>query len=120
MFQLHSIQKLIRQVDKTHKGLGAMIAMNIVCAKAKMCILNVAPAGCGKSVSTDTVTSLLTGVAQKYTSLTLAGLKHLSEELNQFSGHITIDDLGGEKRLLAIWMRNIANTLIKSVQARLI
>jgi hypothetical protein len=74
-----------------------MIAMNIMCAKAKMCILNVSPAGCGKSVSTDTVTSLLTGVAQKYTSLTLAGLKHLSDELNQFSGHITIDDLGGEK-----------------------
>lgn len=94
---MHAVRKLIRQVDMTHKGLGAMIAMNIVCAKAKMCILNVAPAGCGKSVSTDTVTGLLVGLAQKYTSLTLAGLKNMMDELNQFSGHITIDDLGGEK-----------------------
>jgi len=94
---MHSLRRLIRQIDKTHKGLGAMIAMNLICAKAKMCILNIAPAGCGKSVSTDTVTSLLTGMAQKFTSLTLAGLKHLSDELNQFNGHITIDDLGGEK-----------------------
>lgn len=94
---MHSVRKLIHNVDQTHKGLGAMIAMNLVCAKAKMCILNVAPAGCGKSVSTDTVTSVLQGIAQKYTSLTLAGLKNLSDELNGFSGHITIDDLGGEK-----------------------
>jgi len=94
---MHSLQKTIKQIDGTHKGLGAMIAMNLVCAKAKMCILNVAPAGCGKSVSTDTITGILTGMAQKYTSLTLAGLKHLAEELNQFTGHITIDDLGGEK-----------------------
>jgi len=93
----HQIRKIIKQIDQTHKGLGAMIAMNLICAKAKMCILNVAPAGCGKSVATDSVTGILTGLAQKYTSLTLAGLKHLSDELNQFNGHITIDDLGGEK-----------------------
>lgn len=33
---MHAIRKLIKQVDKTHKGLGAMIAMNIIAAKAKM------------------------------------------------------------------------------------
>lgn len=71
--------------------------MNLVGAKAKMCILNVAPAGCGKSVTTDTITLLLKDMAHKYTSLTLAGLKNISEELTQFAGHITIDDLGSEK-----------------------
>ena len=94
---MHAVRKLIRQVDKTHKGLGAMIAMNIIAAKAKMCILNVAPAGCGKSVSTDAVTGMLGEVARRYTSLTLAGLKHEMAELKQYSGHMLIDDLGGEK-----------------------
>jgi len=75
-----------------------MIAMNLICAKAKLCILNVAPAGCGKSVTTDSITLMLGEAAHKYTSLTLAGLKNISGELNQFSGHITIDDLGSEKR----------------------
>ena len=89
---------MIKQIDTTHKGLGAMIAMNLITAKAKMTILNIAPAGCGKSVATDTVTGMLGGLAQKYTSLTLAGLKNIAKELDQYNGHITIDDLGGEKR----------------------
>jgi hypothetical protein len=74
-----------------------MVAMNLICAKAKMCVLNVAPAGCGKSVTTDTLTLMLKDMAHKYTSLTLAGLKNISDELTEFSGHITIDDLGSEK-----------------------
>ena len=94
---MHKLRKLVRDIDKTHKGLGAMVAMNLVCAKAKMCILNVAPAGCGKSVTTDNLTLMLGETAHKYTSLTLAGLKNICDELNQFAGHITIDDLGGEK-----------------------
>lgn len=95
---MHKIHKLIKEIDHTHKGLGAMIAMNLICAKAKLLILNVAPAGCGKSVSTDAITLMLGEAAHKYTSITLAGLKNISEELNQFAGHITIDDLGSEKR----------------------
>jgi len=89
---------MIKQIDTTHKGLGAMIAMNLICAKAKMTIINISPSGCGKSVSTDAVTGMLGGIAQKYTSLTLAGLKHEMAALNQFNGHMLIDDLGGEKR----------------------
>lgn len=95
---MHKIRKLIREIDKTHRGLGAMLAINLVGAKAKMCVLNVAPAGCGKSVTTDTITLMMKGTAQKYTSLTLAGLKNIQDELAEFHGHITIDDLGSEKR----------------------
>jgi len=75
-----------------------MLATNLVASKAKMCILNVAPAGCGKSVTTDTLTLMLKGTAHKYTSLTLAGLKNIQDEIKEFHGHITIDDLGSEKR----------------------
>jgi len=117
---MHKLLSLIKQIDKTHKGLGAMITMNLICAKAKMCIINVSPAGCGKSVTTDAVTLMLGEQAHKYTSLTLAGLKNISKELNQFNGHITIDDLGSEKRLQAIWKRNIANSHLRCDKARLI
>lgn len=94
---MHKLRKLIRDVDKTHKGLGAMLAINLLCAKAKITCLNIAPAECGKSTITDALTLILGETAHKYTSLTLAGLKNIAEELNQFTGHITIDDLGGEK-----------------------
>lgn len=97
MTKLHKLRKLILDVERTHKGLGAMVAMNLICSKAKICILNVSTAGCGKSTSTDVLTLILGESAHKYTSLTLAGLKHMQDELNQFNGHITIDDMGGEK-----------------------
>jgi hypothetical protein len=74
-----------------------MVAMNLVGAKAKRCVLNVSPAGCGKSSATDTIAGVMGTSAMKYTSLTLAGLKQISNELNQFNGHVVIDDLGGEK-----------------------
>ncbi len=45
---MHALRTLIRQVNRTHKGLGPMIGANILAAKAKKCILNVSPAGCGK------------------------------------------------------------------------
>jgi len=42
---MHRLRKLIKKVNRTHRGLGPMIAMNILAAKAKKTILNVAPAG---------------------------------------------------------------------------
>jgi len=50
-----------------------------------------------KSVSSDTAAKLLTGRSQKYTSLTLAGLQRISDEIAGYDGHIIIDDLGAEK-----------------------
>ena len=94
---MHTIHQLIKQINHTHKGLGPLIAMNILTAKAKRCILNIAPAGCGKSAATDTVYLTLQDRTVKYTSLTLAGLKHIAGDLNNYGGHIIIDDLGSEK-----------------------
>lgn len=74
-----------------------MLSMNLITYKAKMTTLNVSPAGCGKSVTTDTLTLMLKGQAQKYTSLTLAGLKNIADDLAGFHGHIVVDDLGSEK-----------------------
>lgn len=74
-----------------------MVAMNILAAKAKRCILNTAPAGTGKSTATDTVAYLLRERSKRYTSLTLSGMAKIKDELQDYDGAIIIDDLGAEK-----------------------
>lgn len=99
---MHQLRQLIRDVNKTHKGLGEMIAMNLVAAKSKRCILNIASAGTGKSTSTDTLGLLLGDKAVKFTSLTMAGLTKVRDDLVGFTGLVIVDDLGAEKSL---WSR---------------
>lgn len=94
---MHKLLRLIKLVNKTHKHLGAMVGMNIVAAKAKRCILNIAPAGTGKSTATDTNAYILKDRCIRYTSLTLSGMAKIRDELQDYNGHIIIDDLGAEK-----------------------
>lgn len=94
---IHNLKRLIREVNRTHKGLGPLIGLNLVAAKANKCVLNVAPAGTGKSVTTDTVVGILKGDAMKFTSITLAGLVRLKAEFQGYRGCVCIDDLGAEK-----------------------
>jgi len=74
-----------------------MVAMEILSAKAKKTLLKVSPAGCGKSVASDTVSNILSGRNKKFTSITLAGLMRLKDEFTSYDGHVIIDDLGAEK-----------------------
>ena len=73
----HKLLSLIKNINKTHKGLGQMIALNILAAKAKKTVLNVAPAGCGKSVACTSVSHILSDRSKAFTSLTLAGLMRI-------------------------------------------
>jgi len=109
---MHTLRALAKKINKTHKGLGPMIVTNLICAKSKRCILNVAPAGCGKSATTDIVEMLTKGNSQKYTSLTLAGLMRIRDEMNDYMGHIIVDDLGAEK---SMWSRTSTVTVLASV-----
>lgn len=109
---MHKLRQIIRKINQTHKGLGAMIAMNLLTAKAKKVVLNVAPSGCGKSGSTDTVAITLKGDCKKFTSMTLAGLVRLKDEFNYYDGHVVIDDLGGEKSL---WSRLSTVTVLANL-----
>jgi hypothetical protein len=86
--------------------------MNMLAAKARRCILNVAPAGCGKSAATDIVHMLMKGLSIKYTSLTLAGLIRVRDELNDYQGHVIIDDLGAEK---SIWSRTSTVSVLATI-----
>lgn len=104
---MHKLRKLIKEVNKTHRQLGPLIAINILAAKAKKTILNVAPSGCGKSVASTSSANLLQERAKFYTSLTLAGLIRLKDEFCNFNGHVIIDDLGAEKSLWSrTWSRD--------------
>ncbi len=94
---MHAIRQLIRDVNKTHRGLGEMIAINLIGAKSKRCILNISPSGCGKSTATEETGYVLGDRCKRYDSLTLSGLCKLRDELTGFTGHVIIDDLGAEK-----------------------
>jgi len=108
----HTMRKLVKKVNRTHKGLGAMVATNILAAKAKKTILNVAPAGTGKSVACDSVGETLKERSKKYTSITLAGMHRRADEFTQYDGHIIIDDLGAEK---SMWSRISTITVLANL-----
>jgi len=99
---MHTVHRLIKSVNATHRGLGTLVAFNLICAKAKKTILNVSPAGCGKSSATNTVYRVLGSDTKRYGSVTLSGLHHLQPELSNYAGHIIIDDLAAEK---SVWSR---------------
>lgn len=109
---MHKIRSLIKEIDKTHKRLGQMIATNLVAAKAKKCILNISPSGCGKSSATDMTFMILKDMSIKYTSLTLAGLMRIRDQLTNYSGAIIIDDLGAEK---SMWSRISTITVLATL-----
>ena len=112
MNTIHTVRELIKTVNRTHRRLGPLIATNLVAAKAKKCILNVSPAGCGKSSATDTVWKMLRERSQRYTSLTLASLHRRAKQFSNFDGHLVIDDLGGEKSL---WSRLATITVLANL-----
>lgn len=109
---MHTLRRLIKQINRTHPRLGPLVATNLLCAKAKRCILNVAPAGCGKSAATDTVHTMLGTESTRYTSLTLASLHRRRDEFTSFHGHLVVDDLGGEKSL---WSRLATITVLANL-----
>ncbi len=109
---MHSLLQLAKKVNQTHKGLGELIAVNILAAKAKKCILNISPAGCGKSTATDAVHKALGELSRKYSSLTMAGLRHLARALSGCRQHLLIDDLGAEK---SYWARTSTITVLATL-----
>jgi hypothetical protein len=109
---MHSLLRIVNEVNKTHKGLGELIATNILAAKARKCILNISPAGCGKSTATDCVHAALGDISRKYSSMTLAGLRHLAQNLSGCTQHLLIDDLGAEK---SYWARTSTITVLATL-----
>lgn len=90
---MHYLMRLSREVDKTHPRLGNLLAFAVLCAKARRCLLIVAPAGCGKSTVTLTLQKQAPDMLY-LDSVTRNGLKHFEEKMSGFCGLVIIDDLG--------------------------
>lgn len=90
---MHKLYSVIADIEKTHSRLGDAVAFACICAKAKMCLLIVSPAGCGKSSISDAV-GLHFPDSIRLDSVTRSGLRDLQGVFNNFHGLVVIDDLG--------------------------
>jgi len=86
------LQSLILTVNKSHLGLGELIAMEQIAIKARKMMLSVSPSGCGKSRATDWVKA---STPNQLTQgrLSTAQLGSLADALTNFSSCLFIDDL---------------------------
>lgn len=91
---MHSLRKVIAEVERTHSRLGNLAAFSLACAKSHKCLLIVGPPGCGKSV-------VLRGIAKLFPekivadSITRSSLTMHQDQYNGFRGLVVIDDMGG-------------------------
>ena len=88
----HPLEATEAEVERTHPGLGRLVAFAVLCAKARRCLLIVAPPGCGKSTSTATIGGLLTNTVV-LDSVTRSGLQYFQGDWTNGSQAIIIDDL---------------------------
>ncbi|GAH76382.1 unnamed protein product, partial [marine sediment metagenome] len=90
---MHPLYGLIKETEATHIGLGNAIAFATICTKARLCLLIISPAGCGKSAVSDAI-----GQAHPNTvrldSVTRSGLRDFKDQFTHFQGLVVIDDLG--------------------------
>jgi len=89
---MHKLAEVIKEVDKTHPGLGNLVAMCLLAIKAKKFLLVVAPRGCGKSRATE-IAAQLSGNFIVPDGVSRADLGKMENVLNNFNGVFLIDDL---------------------------
>jgi hypothetical protein len=87
------LRDLIEDIEKTHKGLGRFVVMNLICARSRRCLLNVAPAGCGKSIASMAAAEAEGSPLLKFFKLSIAGFHRVKDDLTNFNGTIWVDDL---------------------------
>lgn len=90
---MHKLHTIIQGVEKTHPNLGNAIAFSAICVKARMCLLIVSPAGCGKSAISESVRETCP-LSYRMDSVTRSGLRDFKEEFTNFKGLVVIDDMG--------------------------
>ena len=91
---MHRLYEIVCAVNRTHPGLGQMVAVNLLGAIARRCVLNVAVPGCGKSVTLQVLKRVFPGESMMILSLTKSSLRHYQKKFNGFRGLLLVDDLG--------------------------
>lgn len=89
----HPILTIVETIDASHPGLGRLAAFSLVTAKARKCLITVAPPGCGKSTIGDWLETVHPDAYVKQ-SLTRSSLKVYEDLFNGFRGLIIFDDVG--------------------------
>ena len=90
---MHKLYTIIQDVEKTHHNLGNAVAFSAICIKARICLLIVSPAGCGKSVVSEAIGATYPTTI-RMDSVTRSGLRDFKEEFTNFKGLVVIDDMG--------------------------
>jgi len=85
--------QIIRDVEKTHYGLGRLALMEILCDIAEKTLLVIGSAGTGKSTVMKAVERIIPRGTFKVDSLTVSGLRHFQQKLNSANLTILVDDL---------------------------
>lgn len=89
----HPLCAAVAAIRATHPGLERLAVMVAVAARAKKCLLVVAPPGTGKSVVGEWLGGTHPNVIVR-DSLTRSSLKQMESELSEFEGVMIFDDLG--------------------------
>lgn len=89
----HYVRQVLEDVEVTHFGLGGLAAMTMVVAKAEMCMITIAPPGCGKSTVGDWMADKH-WEGYKKQSMTRSSLKAYEDLFNGFTGCVVFDDVG--------------------------
>jgi len=94
------LSQLVSQVDKTHPGLGKLVAAEAIAIKAKLAFMAIAPTGCGKSIALKALLPHFSPSIQLDTA-SMAAIGARSSELTGFSGLLYADDVARGKTLYA-------------------
>ncbi len=90
---MHELRRVIKEIEHTHKRLGNLVAFGLLCVKAKKCLLIVAPAGTGKSRSSQAI-ALASPNKMIFDSITRSALAVMQDEMSNYDGLVVIDDMG--------------------------
>lgn len=89
----HYLRSVIDGVEATHSRLGKAAAFSIIAAKGRKCLIFIAPAGMGKS----TTSNYIAGHCDEsmiIDAVSEAGIGQQQDKFSGYTGLVTIDDLG--------------------------
>lgn len=87
------LDDVITEVNKTHNGMGELVAICQLTTTAHKIMLIVSPSGCGKSTAMRYVSKLYGNNVLRTDSTSRTGLGHHAEELDSSNKLIVVDDL---------------------------
>lgn len=87
-----NITDLITGINKTHGGLGELVAVLQIAVKARQLVLVVSPSGCGKSTAMTTIYKSIPDSIMP-DRLSIAGLCGMADKLTGYRSVIVVDDI---------------------------